>query len=919
LISAGTKLGRYEIRSKIGEGGMGEVYLARDTSELGRSVALKIVSAEVAKDKDRLQRLTQEARTVSNLNHPNILTIYEFGQTESVSFIATEFVDGVTLREHLSNRRLKLIDVLDVAIQIVGALNAAHEAGVTHRDLKPENVMVRKDRIVKVLDFGLAKLAQPPAAATGSTGSEDATRLQVNTTPGLIMGTVSYMSPEQSVGGAVDQRSDIWSAGVVLYEMIAGRVPFQGKDVHRQIIAIQEQEPPPLSQQVEGVPERLEEIVMKCLAKEKDERYQTAKDLLIDLRNLRRKLDVDAEIERTAAPALRSTSAAQSPGTQSAQMNAGTTASATQASTASSAEYIVTELKRHKKGVVVALAVFALAAAGLAFALYKFSAKKPAPFQSIKVTKLTNVGNATTAQISPNGEYVAHVFYENGKSSVRVWDVATKSRIEIVPPTEDGLAVNTFSPDSRYIYYLKFVNGQPNVLYQIAVLGGTPKKILETLTSGVSFSPDGKQMVFVRGAQVGDNSLIIASADGSGERTLATRKNIERFGRFAPAWSPDGRTIACGVHVDGTNMTVAAVSVADGTVKPITSPKWLAVGRVAWLSDGTGLVFSADEDVTQVWYVSYPGGAVRRITNDANNYGTGSLSVTADSSTIATLQAERTSYIFVGPTSDPAAAKRITGASSGLTRPAGISWTPDDKLVYSTIASGNADIWIANVDGTGGRQLTNDPAVDTGPEVSPDGRYVVFQSTRSGRFNLWRSDLDGGNLKQLTSGGDDAIPNFSPDGKWVIYDSIVTTELRKVPIDGGDSVRLTDRRVAWPTVSPKDGMIAGLYRSDGNSPQRLTVFAPEGGTPIKNFDLPPGALSNPRWTTDGRAIIYIITRADASSLWSQSLDGGKPVQLADFSPEQIFSFDLSRDGRWLAFSRGTIIRDVILITDTSKQ
>src|SRR5919109_4578071 len=191
-LAAGTKLGRYEIRSKIGEGGMGEVYLAQDTSELGRTVALKIVSAEVAKDTDRLQRFTQEARTVSNLNHPNILTVHEFGQAESVSFIATEFVDGVTLRQHLSNRRLKLIDVLDVTIQIVGALNAAHEAGVTHRDLKPENVMVRKDHIVKVLDFGLAKLSEPPALTGGPTGSEDATRLQVNTTPGLIMGTVSY-------------------------------------------------------------------------------------------------------------------------------------------------------------------------------------------------------------------------------------------------------------------------------------------------------------------------------------------------------------------------------------------------------------------------------------------------------------------------------------------------------------------------------------------------------------------------------------------------------------------------------------------------------------------------------------------------------------------------------------------------------
>jgi serine/threonine protein kinase len=272
-LPADSTLSHYRIVSKLGAGGMGEVYLAQDTSELGRMVALKLLSAEVAGDKDRLQRFIQEARTVSNLNHPNILTVHEFGKDGSASFMATEYVDGVTLRQHVSNRRLKLVELLDLAIQIVAALNAAHEAGVTHRDLKPENVMVRRDHIVKVLDFGLAKPLAP--AADNQIDSEAGTRVLVHTEPGLVMGTVSYMSPEQSVGKGVDQRSDIWSIGVVLYEMIAGQMPFQGKDIHRQIIAIQEVEPLSLSQQVEGVPERLEEIVTKCLAKEKDERYQS--------------------------------------------------------------------------------------------------------------------------------------------------------------------------------------------------------------------------------------------------------------------------------------------------------------------------------------------------------------------------------------------------------------------------------------------------------------------------------------------------------------------------------------------------------------------------------------------------------------------------------------------------------------------
>jgi serine/threonine-protein kinase len=377
---------------------MGEVYLAQDTSELGRTVALKILPTEVAKDKDRLQRFTQEARTVSNLNHPNILTVHEFGQTDDASFIATEFVDGVTLRQHLFNRRLKLVDVLDVAIQVAAALNAAHEAGVTHRDLKPENVMIRKDQIVKVLDFGLAKLTV--STNERAIDSEAGTKVLVQTEPGLVMGTVSYMSPEQSVGKGVDQRTDIWSFGVVLYEMLAGVVPFTAKDIHRQIIAIQESAPAPLSQLVEGVPDRLEEIVTKCLAKEKDERYQTAKDLVIDLRNLRRRLDVDAEIERTVAPALRSSSAGGGPtSTQAAKF--GDTAVSPQGPTASSAEYVVNGIMRHKlaAGVVVLL----LIAGGVTLGMFMRARSAERAINSIAVLPFQNRNSDADSEYLSDG------------------------------------------------------------------------------------------------------------------------------------------------------------------------------------------------------------------------------------------------------------------------------------------------------------------------------------------------------------------------------------------------------------------------------------------------------------------------------------------------------------------------------------
>ncbi len=398
-IPPGKKLGRYEIRAKLGAGGMGEVYLAQDTSELGRAVALKIVPAEVAKDKDRLQRFTQEARTVSNLNHPNILTVYEFGQTDSGSYIASEYIDGLTLRDHLSGRRLKLIDILDLAIQIVAALNAAHEAGVTHRDLKPENVMVRRDQIVKVLDFGLAKLAAPSSSTM--IDSEAGTKVFVQTEPGLVMGTVTYMSPEQSIGRGIDQRTDIWSFGVLLYEMLAGCVPFEGKDIHRQIIAIQETEPASLATLVEGVPERLEEIVAKCLAKNRDERYQTAKDLLIDLRNLRRKLDVDAEIERTVAPAFRSTSGGASPASTEVSPPNGATTNNAKVSPTSSAEYVVTRIKQHKFAAAVVLLVLGAAIAATGF--YLRGRNAAATIKSIAVMPFVNESGKAEVEYLSDG------------------------------------------------------------------------------------------------------------------------------------------------------------------------------------------------------------------------------------------------------------------------------------------------------------------------------------------------------------------------------------------------------------------------------------------------------------------------------------------------------------------------------------
>ncbi|HEY2867328.1 MAG TPA: protein kinase, partial [Pyrinomonadaceae bacterium] len=371
-LAAGTKFGRYEIRSLLGAGGMGEVYLAKDT-ELDRSVAIKILPERLAGEKERLQRFVQEAKAASALNHPNILTIYEIGTAGDSRFIATEFIDGETLR-HRMNRGMRLFDVLEIASQIASALAAAHAAGIVHRDIKPENVMVRKDGYAKILDFGLAKLTEPK---DDTADNEAPTRAMVNTGAGTVMGTANYMSPEQAKGVHVDERTDLWSLGALLYEMATGHVPFQGETPTETISLILQKEPPPLARYATDVPDELDRIVEKALTKDRDERYQTAKDLLIDLRHLKRRLEVDAEIDRTLSPEVRAAAATLShPGALTVSGATKTSTISASANRASSAEYIVNEIRQHRKGAYIASGIVVLLIA--AASLFYFVRRTPA-------------------------------------------------------------------------------------------------------------------------------------------------------------------------------------------------------------------------------------------------------------------------------------------------------------------------------------------------------------------------------------------------------------------------------------------------------------------------------------------------------------------------------------------------------------
>ncbi len=356
-LAANTTLSHYRIVSKIGAGGMGEVYLAEDT-KLHRKVALKILPEDVASNRDRMERFVQEAKAASALNHPNIITIHEINEMDSGHFIVTEFIDGETLRERMGLALMKLGEVLEVAIQTVSALSAAHEAGIVHRDIKPDNIMLRRDGIVKVLDFGLAKLAE--RTPTHSVDPEAPTSAPIKTAAGRVLGTPIYMSPEQARGLQVDARTDIFSLGVLIYEMVAGRLPFAGSsEIDILAAVLSDKEPPPLSRYTHEAPAELERIVDKALAKKREERYQSAQDLLIDLRQLKKRLGIDAELARTTPPedfgvpfSSRISSAAKTAPPEGRTPHPPAT---------SSAEYVVNQVKLHKRGVIMTLGVLVLA------------------------------------------------------------------------------------------------------------------------------------------------------------------------------------------------------------------------------------------------------------------------------------------------------------------------------------------------------------------------------------------------------------------------------------------------------------------------------------------------------------------------------------------------------------------------------
>ncbi len=910
-INPGTKIGRYEIRSLLGAGGMGEVYRALD-SQLEREVALKFL--KYTDDAEKLRRFRQEAKAVSALNHPNILTIYEVGEYENYHYIVSELVNGENLRTIINEKDLTLSEILDIAVQIGNALAAAHAVGIVHRDIKPENIMLLPDGYVKVLDFGLAKFTGFDKNLSENSDAQTASLIQ--TKAGMILGTVNYMSPEQLRGKPIDERTDIWSLGIVLFELLTRRRPFVGETASDVIAAVLEHSLPQIADS--DVPDEIEGIVAHSLEKKADERFQTVRELVSVLKNSKSGLPSESRPAFDKKPSLNSFHSRKTVFT-----NAGKLVSTNEENLSG----VFIGGTRIRWRVVAAFGLLLTTTLGIAvwFYIFKPMVNQPSAKQ-IKIKRLMTTGNVANAVLSPDGQFVVYVQTGSGQQSLWLRRVDNTAPKELIPASAENYAGLVFAPDGSQIYYTAFDRNGRGSLRRITMLGGTPQEIAQDVDSTVSFAPDGKRFAFIRSSE-NVNRIVLSDTDSNRERILSEKKRPEFYSittRESLAWSPDGRSVACPfgkIVADAEFMSVSQINVETGEEKLLTDTKWYRVGRVVWTKNADELLITAADfgsEMFQIWKIFLPSGKAQNVTNSLSDYY--NVSLNKDSTLLLGVDYDRTSEIYTASGEQPSQTKKILGGGSydGI---GGVRWSADGHIIYVSTESGDRDLWTMNADGTNRRQITSDKASDDFPFVSKDGKYIVFVSARSGVPHIWRMNQNGGDLKQLTFKGGENIPNITPDGNFVIYSSRTDSRpsLWKVSVEGGEPMHLTKEQTNWSAISPDGKWIACQTRGTTfDSQVQLAVVSAETGDIRKTFK-PAGEIGAPglptviRWMSDGQSVAYVANTDGVSNIWAQSIAGGEPKKITDFSADRIFSFDWSPDGKKIVYARGGLRNDLVLI------
>jgi Tol biopolymer transport system component len=900
MFESGTRLGPYEIVGLLDAGGMGEVYRARDT-QLKREVAMKLLPPAFAADADRLARFDREAQVLAALNHPNIATIYGIETSSGRNALVLELIEGETLADVLAQAQLPVAEAVRVATQLAGALEAAHERGIIHRDLKPANIKLTRNGVVKVLDFGLAKLTTPTASPESSLTplslSPTMTSPAMLTGHGIILGTAAYMSPEQARGKDVDRRTDIWAFGCVLFEMLTGRHAFGGDSITDVLARIIERDVN-WALLPATTPVALRRLLRRCLMKAPSDRLRDAGDIVIEL--------TEAAEELAAPPASHHVALA-------------------------GGRFAAISLR----GVAVIVVSLAVGVAGTYVLAMRGrgDARQPFSMENAEFVQLTTTGRAERPALSPDGKYVVYVERDGTDFSLRLRQTSTTSTTQIVAP-DPGVRIfgATVSPEGAFVDYVRD-GATPRALelWRVPLLGGSARRLTMQVHSTITWSPDGSKFAFVRfdgparegelfglrhSVMVGDrrdfsSRVIWTSGKDIGLVSFATTSALVR----PPVWSPDGRRLAIAA-ADREGDRVLVLDTEGGGERRLAIPGRGLFGQ-AWLSDSELVlnVLTSQGSPTQLWHYSLADSRARRLTHDVNGFL--GIDVSADRSTWVTSRSDIRVSLWIGD-GEGTNGKELAGPmlyNYIVLERARVSWSGNQ--VFFAAASTRPE----SETGPGWRiavfRVT--PPDATALEVldgvtdfvgMPSGNALIYLKACSGPClpadnGLWRSDADGGSARMLLP-GDVEAPVPTPDGKQLIHgkdeNGVVTPWI--VEMSGG-TPRQISTRPGTPLRVSRDGRRLLLNSPDG--PQVCDLPACAERIPVQV------AGPNRRLLPDGKGVAYVDT-ATRSNIWVQPIDGGKPYQLTRFTDgRQIGDFAWSHDGTRLAMTLLSMPTDVVLL------
>ncbi len=884
-LAAGTKLGPYEIVASLGAGGMGEVYRARDP-RLGREVAIKVLPTYFRRNLDRLRRFEQEARSAGALNHPNILAVYDVGTHDGSPYLVTELLEGITLRDRLGGSALPPRKAVECAVQIAHGLSAAHDKGIVHRDLKPENIFICRDGRTKILDFGLAKLTAPEAGDATVTDLE----LRDETGQGVVLGTAGYMSPEQVRGEKADARSDIFSFGVVLYEMLSGQRAFAGRSAADRASAILKEDPPDLRAAGRNIPAALDRIVHHCLEKNPEERFQSARDLAFHLDTA----PPDSE-PSAALPAFRK--------------------------------------RRALSGWVIAcVAILAAAGAG-----WWYGERQQPDHREVTFLRLTDfAGLEDSPAFSPDGKSVAFVSDSTGSRHIWIRLLAGGPPLQITHDAGEHLEPRWSQDSAALIYYTPPPEGDAQgALWQVSALGGSPRRLISSM-SGADVSHDGKRLTFFR---LNGKQMELVASDRNGSNARVVMQAAVSFSYRQPRWSPDDGSIAYLHSLENWADDIYVVPSAGGSVRQVTHDNTLMTG-LAWLADGSRLLYSSARGSTvlylptlHLWQISPAGKDLQQLT--FGEAGDENPDVDHDGRIVVSRRHMQFDIWKFPVNGDPAEnvrrAVRITHQTGQVQTP---TLSPDDRqLAYLSDNGGHGNLWVMELSSGETHQITYEQGSNVVmgvPLWSPDGSSIAFATNRPSELGrgigYWLIHPDGSGLRLAIPEG--AWTTWSGDSKWLYYaDSSPVRDtgsfrLMKSPVDGGAAVVVRSDNARGPALGP-DGSalyyVVPLENLNGLLDYELRVARPEDGPSkllarISGKRVPIWQGLHPVISKDGKWLVVPLDDGQGTNLWVVSTADGKLRRITDFGQKRTFiarRVAWSSDGKWVFAAVGEGDADIV--------